>query len=185
LSALRRADAIVLMALGPDAVTSRNMLDGVAFDGKPVMRAALVAARMVQVRNGEWREIPLEIAGRRVVIVSGLARPAGFHATVRALGAQICAILDYPDHYDYTVRDWLHIQDAARDAQLILTTEKDLVKLEKFSSGAVHLYALGVEVAIEESDERRLLAMIVECANRRGAAPASDMLANLPRGGLH
>lgn len=183
LSAIRRADAVILMAFGEDAANGGTLPDHAVFEGKAIMRAALRAASLVHAEHGEWREGPIDLAGRRIAIVSGLADAAGFHAMVRALGAEICATLDYRDHHDYSLGDWENIQAAARGAQLLLTTEKDLVKLEKFCSGAIPLYALRVQVVMEESDEARLLAMIMERARHRGVAPSPPT--NSLRGGLH
>jgi len=178
LGAIRRADVVILMALGENTGGAQVASENAAFKGKPVMRAALRATSLVRSKNGKWRESQIAIDGQRVAIVSGLGSPEGFHATVRALGAQISSTLDYPDHHDYGVRDWKHIQDAARGAQLLLTTEKDLVKLEKFGAGAVPLYALRVEVVMDEGDEARLLSMVAERARRRGVVTATDRCAN-------
>jgi tetraacyldisaccharide 4'-kinase len=172
LHALSRADVVVMTRSGNDFSADRSVSDGELLCDKPIMRAALAASRLVHVQNGDWCEAPVSIAGKQVAIVSGLANPTGFHETVRALGAQICATLDYPDHYEYTISDWQHIQDAARDAQVLLTTEKDLVKLEKFCSRTIPLYALRLEVVMAGDDETRLLAMIAESAARRGIVRA-------------
>ncbi|HXZ88365.1 MAG TPA: tetraacyldisaccharide 4'-kinase [Candidatus Binataceae bacterium] len=178
LGAIGRADAVILMASGENAACAQAASDNAAFKGKPVMRAALRATSLVHAKNGEWRESQIAITGRRVAIVSGLGSPEGFHATVRALGAQISNTLDYPDHHDYSARDWKHIQDAAGGAQLLLTTEKDLVKLEKFCAGAVPMYALRVEAVMDESNEALLLSMVAERARRRGVVPATHQCAN-------
>jgi tetraacyldisaccharide 4'-kinase len=183
-SAIRRADAVVLMALGEDAA-GEQPLPNAAFEDRPVMRATLKPSGLVRMKGGQWTDCPLVGGGRRAAIVSGLASPAAFHATVRALGFQVCATLDYPDHYDYSLRDWEHIQDMARGADLLLTTEKDLVKLEKLCSDAIPLYAVRVRVVMEQSDEARLLAMMVDCARRKGAALPTPAPANSLHGGLH
>ena len=172
LHALRRADVIVMTRPGNDRMAGRSVSDDGLLCDKPIMRAALTASKLVHVQNGDWCEAPVSIAGKQIAIVSGLANPTGFHETARALGAQICATLDYPDHYNYTISDWHHIQDAAQDAQVLLTTEKDLVKLEKFCSRTIPLYALRLEVVMAGDDETRLLAMVAEIAARRGVVPA-------------
>ena len=178
LSAIARAGVVILMAVGENTAGAPVPPNDAAFKGKPVVRAALRATSLVRAEIGKWSEGPIAIAGRRVAIVSGLASPEGFHATVRALGAEISNTLDYPDHHNYGLRDWKCIQDSARGAQLLLTTEKDLVKLENFCPSAVPLYALRVEAVMEESDEARLLSMIAERAQRRGVVPATHRCAN-------
>jgi tetraacyldisaccharide 4'-kinase len=182
--ALRRADAVITIASGVDPEAKPSGYGSEAFLNATSMHAALRPSGLVHPQNGEWRQLPISIVDRRVAIASGLANSTGFHEMVRALGAQICATLDYPDHYDYTLSDWQHIQDAARDAHLLLTTEKDLVKLEKFCSGSIPLYALRLEVVMADDDETRLLAMVAERARRRGVLPTNQSAHSL-RGGLH
>jgi tetraacyldisaccharide 4'-kinase len=172
LSAIKRADAVVLVASGEAGVSALTRADRALLESKNVMRAALSARSLVRSEQGEWRETEIALAGRRVATVSGLADSAGFHAMVRALGARVTTMLDYPDHYDYGPGDWENIGQAARGAELVLTTEKDLVKLERFSLTGVPLYALRVEIVMEEPDEERLLAMVTECAPGFSTRPA-------------
>jgi tetraacyldisaccharide 4'-kinase len=172
LSAIRRAGAVILVASAEAGVSALSRTDRALLESKQVMRAPLSARSLVRAEQGEWRESEIALAGRRVAAVSGLADPAGFHAMVRALGARVTTVLDYPDHYDYGPHDWENIQQAASGVELVLTTEKDLVKLERFSSLGVPLYALRLEVVMAEHDEARLLAMIMERAPRPRIPPA-------------
>jgi tetraacyldisaccharide 4'-kinase len=172
LSAIRRAGAVILVASAEAGISALSPADRALLERKNVMRAALSARSLVRSERGEWRESEIALAGRRVAAVSGLADPAGFHAMVRALGARVTTVLDYPDHYDYGPGDWENIRQTARGGELLLTTEKDLVKLERFSSPGVPLYALRVEIVMEEHDEARLLAMVTERAPRLSTPPA-------------
>ncbi len=45
---------------------------------------------------------------------------------------------------------------------MLITTEKDLVKLERFAAVDLPLYALRLKVTMDERDEKRLLALILE-----------------------
>jgi tetraacyldisaccharide 4'-kinase len=74
------------------------------------------------------------IAGRTgtVVAVSGIARPARFHAALRAGGWNVAREMSFADHHWFTGRDLARAAAAARDtrADLIVTTEKDAVRVE-------------------------------------------------------
>ena len=75
---------------------------------------------------------PVEIsAATRVLAVAGIAQPERFFDDVRALGAQFVGGLGFADHHPYTADDVLEIAENARasDVDLVLTTEKDLVRL--------------------------------------------------------
>jgi len=113
-----------------------------------------------------WSEQPLALGGRRTVAVSGLADPDGFHAMLRHLGANMIATMAFPDHHAYAPSDVKKIQDAARNAELVVTTEKDLVKLERFLPTGLPLYALRVEAVMPPSDEAGLLDLAMAVIRR-------------------
>ena len=162
-SAIGRADAIVMMSSLDFAQHSPCLKETAILASRPTLHAALRPRALVGIEQGKWRDSPLDIAGRRVLAVSGIADPSGFHAMIGRLGADIAGTLDYPDHYDYGPADWENILAAARTAELVLTTEKDLVKLERFALASVALFALAIEVVIEPEDEARLLEMVMRC----------------------
>jgi tetraacyldisaccharide 4'-kinase len=70
--------------------------------------------------------------GMRVVAFSGIARPEVFAAQLSELGASVVGNISFGDHHWYTPEDIERVrQEYARtNAQLIVTTEKDAVKLQ-------------------------------------------------------
>ena len=92
---------------------------------------------------------------------------------LRELGAELVATLEYPDHHRYSLADWRAIRSAADRAELVLTTEKDLVKLEGFSPALASLYAVRLEVVMDAADESQLFAMAASCIERRRRATRS------------
>ena len=157
--AAARADAIVLLVSATDGAHDTGA--GLPLPANvPVLHARLRPRALVQAEHGGWRELPLALGGRRVVAVSGLADPNGFHTMLRALGAVVIATLDFPDHHDYTPADFENLIAASGDADLVVTTEKDLVKLELFPETNVSLYALRLEVTMDADDEAHLFDLI-------------------------
>lgn len=169
--AARRADAVILIepAFGgacaplPRAIASHRC----------VMRVALRPRALVEGGPAGWVETPPTLTGRRVVAVSGLADPSGFYRMLRGLEADLVGVLEYPDHHVYTARDWQSIIAATRDGATLVTTEKDLVKLERFPFQRDSLYALRLEVAMDPGDEARMLAMIIGGGERPRAAASA------------
>ena len=96
------------------------------------------------------------MAGRRVLAVSGLADPSGFYAMLHEIETDLVGVLEYPDHHVYKSADWQTIVKAAADADIVLTTEKDLVKLEKFPFPRDSLYAFGLKWSMSADDAARL-----------------------------
>jgi tetraacyldisaccharide 4'-kinase len=190
LSAIRRADAVVLVGISETAAgtngfpsedhlvacsehlrqagTPASLLNDLIGD-KLVLRAWLQPSGLIRSEGGQWRAENLTdqaLAGRRVAAVSGVANPSGFHQMVRRLGAGVVHTLDYPDHHDYRAQDWQNILRAAQQADMLITTEKDLVKLERFPAGGLPVYALRLKVTMNEGDETRLIAMALERIQR-------------------
>jgi tetraacyldisaccharide 4'-kinase len=66
----------------------------------------------------------------RFVAFAGIGRPEKFYATARALGLDIAATRDFPDHHLFNQDDLelLRLMAEEQGAQL-LTTEKDAVRL--------------------------------------------------------
>jgi tetraacyldisaccharide 4'-kinase len=170
IGAIARADAVILMTTRGDGDGLRAK-ERALLEGKPLLRATIRPRSLIRLEGREWREGPLALRGRSVVAVSGLADPAGFHTMLRTLGAELAAVLNYPDHHDYGPGDWENIMAAALGAELVVTTEKDLIKLERFSPAQVSLYALRVEVTMSDEDEARLFGMIAERIPRAATAP--------------
>ena len=123
LRALSRAHAILAVDGPPPAA-----------DDARIARAAPRAARFALQRRpiqtrplaGGGGEPAAALAGRRVGMLCGIARPAAFRDTLRALGAQVVAERAFPDHHPYRPRDLAGLAD---EAGLWITTEKDAAKL--------------------------------------------------------
>lgn len=149
-SALRRADAIV--AIGSDGERAPALPRSVA--SKPVFHVRFVPSALVTSDAGMWRELPLaDLAGRRVAAVAGIGSPDRFYRLLHQLEAQLEEIIEYPDHHRYTRADWQKITRRTRNLDLVVTTEKDLVKLEAFPFARGKLVALRITAEVDRSDE--------------------------------
>ena len=76
------------------------------------------------------------LKGKKTFLVSGIGDPGYFEATVRGLGAEVVGHRAFPDHHVYRESDVRLVAEAARAADLAVTTEKDAVKLESLDSVA-------------------------------------------------
>jgi tetraacyldisaccharide-1-P 4'-kinase len=73
--------------------------------------------------------------------------------------------IEFPDHHAYTARDWQRINRIARNVDLIVTTEKDLVKLVRFPFAKDKLLAVRVAMRVENGT-----ALVQALADRIGKA---------------
>jgi tetraacyldisaccharide 4'-kinase len=171
LRAARRAAAIVIVSAGAglSVALTASQSKRLAAAAK-VLHASIRPRALVVAEKGKWREIPMPLANHRVLAVSGLANPSSFYAMLHELEAELVGVLEYPDHHAYTAADWQAIVAAARNADLVVTTEKDLVKLERFPFARDSLYALKLEVTMSDDDARALDELVVERITRADGA---------------
>jgi len=146
LAAIARADAVVFTradrgAPGADALEAVARLA----PGRPVFRARLRAAGLQDEAGAAIA--PDALAPRRLVAVCGIAHPSSFAATLAELGLAAEERLDFRDHQRYGARELACIRDAAAraGASLVVTTEKDAVKL----AGRTGLPLVVVRLAVE------------------------------------
>ena len=178
LRALKRADAVILISSAAGEPPGIAEVQVARLERRPLLRAAVRPRSLVSVEQGEWLESAPVLARRRTLVISGLADSRGFYAMLRELDADLIATLEYPDHHEYSLADWQAISNAARDAEMIVTTEKDLVKLERFPFPRDSLYALRVEITIAESDARMLDELVLSRLRPRPKSGASTASAN-------
>src|ERR1035437_10941792 len=169
--AVSRADAIVVMNFGTGASAIRPS-QMKKLTARKILHASVRPRALLVTENGGGRESPLGLGGRRVLAVSGLADSSGFYAMLRELDADLVGVFDYPDHHAYTLADWQAMVNAMRDTDLVVTTEKDLVKLERFPFPRDSLYALRLEVTMDAADARALDELIL--GRMSAAATAAD-----------
>jgi tetraacyldisaccharide 4'-kinase len=118
--------------------------------GPPAVRIDVEPRALVSIRDGAWETSPLgALAGADVVAVAGVARPARFVATLAGLGARVVRTLTFPDHHAYGPDDLAAIAAAAAAGRLV-TTEKDLVKLQ--SAGLPGLVALRIGLVVADPE---------------------------------
>jgi tetraacyldisaccharide 4'-kinase len=174
LGAAQRADAVIAVGAGRAAAEpASEALPRSIAEHPRLLRATLRPRALISPASAaaRWTETPLSLMGRRVVAVSGLADAGGFYRMLRELDTDLIGVLEYPDHHVYTAVDWHTIIAAGRGGAVFVTTEKDLVKLERFPFERDSLYALRLEVVMDLDDETRLVEMIVnQRAHPRAAA---------------
>lgn len=126
--ALRRAHLVVMTRSAgtpPEVLQRSRELVARASRGRPLVEAGHVPARLLP--SGR----PEDLEGRRVMLVSGIARPESFRSTAEALGARVVAERVFPDHFAYSEahRSAVEAEAAAAGAELLVATGKDEPKL--------------------------------------------------------
>jgi len=133
-------------------VTVRRHTDARIFTARYVPRDLMDAA------SGET--LPLTaLRGAAVFAFAGIARPGSLTELLGSLGAVVKGALSYPDHHQYSKADIARLGQAASDsnAAMVVTTEKDSVRLKGMMPAGVWALRVDLEVLEQESWKEVLL----------------------------
>lgn len=151
LAGLRRAHAVALSRADLVEPAERARLKETVGRHAPhaVWLEVVHAPRRLVSAAGETLALE-ELAGRRMAAFCGIGNPAGLRRTLERLGATIVGFREFPDHYAYQRGDVEALAEwAARlDAEMLVCTAKDLVKLRVERIGGRPLWALAIELEI-------------------------------------
>ncbi len=94
------------------------------------------------------------LKGRKVFLFSGIARNDSFRDSVEQFEVKVVDHLEFKDHYQYKRADFQMIQKRADavGADLILTTEKDWVKVDKAFVWEKKAAVVGIRIEFENPD---------------------------------
>ncbi len=115
--------------------------------GQKLFFTAITYDRAYHIFNNKLLEQPVN----NVVLVCGIARPEKFIEYVKSKADHV-EILQYPDHHIFTADNLKKIKEtydkvSAVDETIIISTEKDAVRLQKFESqlSDLPIYSLPME----------------------------------------
>ncbi len=102
------------------------------------------------------------LAKTRVCVVSGIARPGKFYASLENLGAVIAQKHEFPDHHMFGQKDAQAIlKAAARDGLPIVMTQKDWVRLPKTDErGHLRKAARVLQVRMKIDEPQKLVSRL-------------------------
>lgn len=116
-----------------------------------------------------------QLDGARVAAFCGIGNPLGFRATLASLKAEIAAWQEFPDHHAFAREDVAKLTRWAVNSQAewIVCTRKDLVKLQVDSFGGVPLRAVAVEATFINGQCKFDQAVLEACRRARseGGSP--------------
>lgn len=99
--------------------------------------------------TGERIELE-EIANKRAIVFSGIAAPLGFENSIRQLGAKVVLCKHFIDHHRYRQQEIIEIINQADELgiEMLLTTEKDAVRLPRIESPRVPIFYMRMDIQI-------------------------------------
>ncbi|MCF6178409.1 MAG: tetraacyldisaccharide 4'-kinase [Geopsychrobacter sp.] len=139
-SALSRADMICLTGVKGDFSDFRV--------NTPVVRVRAVLSGFASSLTGEEQALAA-FTGMKVVAFAGIGRPERFFSALEGAGISLVAKLALGDHVRYDPKVIAQINAASVAAEILMTTEKDAIKLaaEDFY---LPCFSVGLDVSLTE-----------------------------------
>ncbi|MCD6353861.1 MAG: tetraacyldisaccharide 4'-kinase, partial [Proteobacteria bacterium] len=143
---LKRAH--IILVAKPDKTTSKEKIERTIRNYNPfapvffVYYSPVLLERLNSKETISWEYL----RGQKVVALAGLAHPEPFARLLTHLGAEVVDTIFFPDHCCYRTEYLAKIKVKA----IIVTTEKDAVKLRSISLPTSEILVLGIEIRVEE-----------------------------------
>jgi tetraacyldisaccharide 4'-kinase len=158
-SALDRADAVIVTRKRATREAAAALAQELAGRVRgPIAVAHLGLGTLEGLVSGTRRSADT-LAGKRVVVASGIADPDAFVAQTKATGAAV-QVATWKDHHDYRDEDVAWLAHAARRADHVVITQKDAVKLRaRWPSSVPEPLVATLDLTWEDGGERIVAAL--------------------------
>lgn len=161
LRALRRAAFVIVTRKAASLDDARRVVAVLAANA-PGVPVGVVSLQPLDLREAQGpAATPLDrLAGAKVHAIAAIADPRAFLAQLHQAGAASVTASTFPDHHAFTAQEGIRLALAARDADVVVCTLKDAVKLAPhWPREAPRLWYVSQRVTVEHEREA-LLALL-------------------------
>jgi len=104
--------------------------------------------------TGEHQSLSV-LRGRKVAAISGIAQPESFEGSLRNLGCALVYTKRFADHHRFSQQELLNFinRSKKRQADILVTTQKDAVRFPKLDRRDLPFYFMRVEIEIKSGAE--------------------------------
>ncbi len=158
-SSLKRAQLVFITRADLVTEESLRQIDQQLLQHAPALSGKIfrLAFRPTGLVNsqGEYRDLK-SIAGSTALLMSGIGNTDAFRRTCESAGLQVVGQTTFADHHHYCQEDLNAVaaESTRLQAELVITTLKDLVKLKSFKS-----IAWAIQITSQLTDEGSQLAV--------------------------
>jgi tetraacyldisaccharide 4'-kinase len=178
LSGLRRAHVLILTR--SDLASSQG-LKQIEDTLRRYNKSALILRcrhRITALLNGDDILRIEDLRGQRIFSFCGVGNPTGFHQDLCNAGAIDPGHRWFGDHHNYSRAEIDILTERAQEAgaEMMVTTEKDWVKIEPLLSGAnsIPIWRAQLELEFDEADQKELMSRILALMARPASSPAQS-----------
>ena len=154
LDGLKRASAFLLTRTDETAETDNTNIKLGQLGKIPVFTSI---HKLQDVIKGDCSDIwPIsKLSGKKVCAFCGIAKPDSFKKSLLIARAQILSWDTFPDHHNYSLDELEKIKKKFHNcgADIIITTEKDGMRLQNFREFLRIIYLLRIEMEVTPSRE--------------------------------
>jgi tetraacyldisaccharide 4'-kinase len=164
-AALVRAGIIVLTKAAAQA-DSASLMEQIKKlnPAAPIFSSAYTVSCFRNINNGKI--VPVEhMAGAHVAALCSIGDPASFFSMLARAGMDVSDRLSYPDHYCYGSGDYAVIRDISARVDAVVTTEKDIAKLDAGMLQLDNLIVMEIEQVIEPG--RQFIDVVIKLSGLR------------------
>ena len=165
---IKRADAVIVTRADRpfDQAQTPAIIRHYCGDDVPLLYVTSGITRLRHLETGASYELE-EFAGWNAAALCGIGNPHAFAEDILRAGINVVSESFFRDHHPFTQAD---LDRASAEAQraaadMIVTTEKDAVRMEGLSHGAVPVYAAQME--IQSDDEVRLKSLLLRTVMKK------------------
>lgn len=152
LSQLQRADAVLLTKTNlKNAEDLTGIIRHYIGDQIPVFESEY---RFENLKSSAGNLLPAsDLKGKTTILFSGIGNPKGFEKTIESVGGIVKEHLVFADHQEYDTTKVQFIQEALSNSgqdELLITTEKDSVKLNNLQTELPEFWYAQMEVQLPD-----------------------------------
>ncbi len=116
---------------------------------KPAFYSKVSITKFMNIKSGDMIEAP-ELSNKNLLAFCGLANPAKFEISLKATGINIVKFVTFRDHHGYSSGEIEYILSEAEkvNADCLITTYKDAVKIGSFDFCKFDIYSAMLEISI-------------------------------------
>ena len=163
LTSLKDADAIVISRCDQTGLYDIQKLEEFL---RPYVSPRAIWSRIkyrpVGIYNANFQKVfgPEQLREKNIISVVAIASPQSFLKQLEGLGVNIVEEIVFPDHYYFTFEDIQNLLEKSKQYNaMIITSEKDIVKMRKIST-EVQIYYMEVSVEFISGEEELKRAAI-------------------------
>lgn len=161
-SSVKRADAVIINRKFNSDIKELPQTVQKCLSGKPVFHAYYKAVEIIDIKYNKHYSLD-DFKGQHSLVVCGIAKPLSFTRILMKNEIDIKNKLLFNDHAEYSQKEIQQIrkQFYSSNAYSVLTTQKDAVKLMKYSRELddIDIFYLKIEMKIEEEEQYKNLIM--------------------------